>query len=76
MKLTPQRETFLKANGKIVRNDGKTYKVIANTAGPLILASAEQIFPTPSSLTLIDLIGSRSKLSQTLTGLIQKGLVS
>ena len=78
MQITPKRQKMLAAHGKIVRHDGKTYRIIANTAGPLVLASADQIFPNvrPENMVLVDLINSRSNLARTLGDLIEKGLVS
>ena len=74
MTLTPKRQTLLGSNGKIIRHDGKTYRIIAQKVGQMVLVDAEQIAPRPSQLTLVNLLG-KNKLNQTLWNLVEQGLI-
>lgn len=75
MKLTEHRQALISANGKVVRHEGKTYRIIANKTAGLILASAEQVFPSAKSPVLIDLLG-RTKIADALNDSIAHGLIS
>jgi len=76
MKLNDKKQAVLNANGKVVRNDGFIYRVIANKTGPLILACAEQIFPLPNPNQSPINLFARTKLSTTLRTTVEMGLVS
>jgi hypothetical protein len=65
-------EKLLKANGKIVRHEGISYRVIAQTLGPWVLAQAEQI----GTNNRLNLVKGRSALVRELRDSIEKGLVS
>ena len=75
MTLTPKRQKLLASNGKIIRHQGTIYRIIAQTAGPLVLVDAEQIFPKPAKITTINLLG-KNKLNMDLWNLVSQGLVS
>ena len=67
----PLNTRILNSNGKIVRNDGKVYRIVSNILGDSILAQAV-LLPKGDTVDLF----ARTKLAKTLRRLVEMGLVS
>lgn len=68
-------QDYLKYNGKVVRNEGSVYKIIATTLGSNVLVGADCVVG-PQKGVYVDLLKSRTPVSKTLRTNIGLNLVS